>query len=511
MNNPNAIVLECKNITKKFPGVLALDQVDFDCRRGEIHGLLGENGAGKSTLMKIVAGAYEKDEGEILLEGKKVNFKTTKEAIQEKVITVFQEGNVIEDLRVFENIFLNHELRISKTPFLDEKKMIKLSENLIKQYGLNIKSTDKVKDLSVDEKKMVEIFRGLTQGSKVLILDEPTSSLTDLETIKLLNFLNELIKQDICIVFITHNIKEAIAISHRITVLREGKKIKTVDSIATSQEEIIKLMLGRYLTENITYKSNVDKNNIIFEVRELNVKNRLNNINFNLKKGEILGVTGLVGSGGTDLAEAIFGMNNIKKESGKFFLKSKEVDINNPVTAIKNGIGYLTPDRKGDGLFLRFPVYENITMVAIKKFLNKIGFVNKKKQIQISKEYVNLLSVKTPSVSTLVESLSGGNQQKVVLAKWLEILPDIMIMNEPTVGIDVGTKIEIRKIINNITLQGKSIILISTEPDDLIGLCDRIIVMFKGKIIKEINGKTANKEMIINSATKGYEKEIISV
>src|SRR4030042_2325834 len=273
MDNPNTTILECKNITKKFPGVLALDQVDFDCRRGEIHGLLGENGAGKSTLMKIVAGAYEKDEGEILLEGKKVSFKTTQEAIQEKVITVFQEGNVIEDLRVFENIFLNHELRIPKTPFLDEKKMIKLSENLIKQYGLNIKSTDKVKNLSVDEKKMVEIFRGLTQGSKVLILDEPTSSLTDLETIKLLNFLNELIKQDICIVFITHNIKEAIAISHRITVLREGKKIKTVDSIATSQEEIIKLMLDRYLTENITYKSNVDKNNIIFEVRELNVKN----------------------------------------------------------------------------------------------------------------------------------------------------------------------------------------------------------------------------------------------
>ena len=380
--------------------------------------------------------------------------------------------------------------------------MIKISDNLIKQYELNIKSTEKIKDLSVDEKKMIEIFRGVTQGAKLLVLDEPTSYLTDLETRKVLKFLKELVKQNIGIIFITHNIEEAVNICNRITILREGKKIKTLDSKEINKDEIVKLMLGKYIIKDIFYKSNIDKEHIVFEVKGLNLKNRLHDINFHLNKGEILGITGLIGSGGTDIAEIIFGVGKAKKESGKFYLKSKEIKIDNPITAIKNGIGYLTPDRKGDGLFLKFPVYDNISIVAIKKFVNKIRFISKKMQISTANEYVKLLNIKTPTVSTLVESLSGGNQQKVVFSKWLEILPDIMIMNEPTLGIDVGAKIEIRKIINNITAQGKSIILISTEPDDLVGLCDRIIVIFKGRIVDEINGKTATKEIIIKSIVK---------
>jgi len=510
MNNLNQIILQCKNISKKFPGVLALNDIDFECKYREIHGLVGENGAGKSTLMKIIAGAYEKDNGTILIDGKEVNFKNTKDAIKAKIITVFQESNIIESLRVFENIFLNHELKMHGSPFLDEKKMIKISDDLIDQYGLDFKSVDKVKYLTVDEKKMIEIFRGVTQGAKLLILDEPTSSLTDLETEKVLNFLRELVKKNIGIIFITHNINEVVSISDRVTVFREGKKIKTVDSKETNQEEIIGLMLGKHLVENLSYESFVDKDNVVFEIKGLNVKNKLHDINIQLNKGEILGITGLVGSGGTDLAEAIFGMSNIKKESGKFFLKSKSVEINDSISAIKHKIGYLTPDRKGDGLFLKFPVYDNISIVAIKKFTNKIGIIIKKNQISVANGYINMLNIKTPSASSPVESLSGGNQQKVVFAKWLESLSDIMIMNEPTVGIDVGTKIEIRKIIKNMASEGKSIILISTEPDDLIGLCDRILVIFKGRIVNEIKGKTATKELIIQASTKGYDKEIIN-
>lgn len=508
MNNPNQIILKCKNISKKFPGVQALDDVDFECKYGEIHGLVGENGAGKSTLMKIIAGAYEKDNGTILIDGKEVNFKNTEDAIKAKVITVFQESNIIESLRVFENIFLNHELKIYGSPFLDEKNMIKISDELIDQYGLDFKSMDKVKNLTVDEKKMIEVFRGVTQGAKLLILDEPTSSLTDLETKKVLIFLKELIKKNIGIIFITHNINEVVSICDRITVFREGKKIKTVDSKETNQEEIIELMLGKHLVENLFYESFAVKDNIIFEIKGLNIKNKLHDINMQLKKGEVLGITGLIGSGGTDLAEAIFGMSDIK--SGKFFLKSNNIEINNSTSAIKHGIGYLTPDRKADGLFLKFPVYDNISIVAIKKFMNKIGIINKKRQISTANEYINMLNIKTPSASSPAESLSGGNQQKVVFAKWLESLSDVMIMNEPTVGIDVGAKIEIRKIIKNMASQGKSIILISTEPDDLIGLCDRILVIFKGRIVNEINGKTATKEIIIQASARGYDKEMIN-
>jgi ribose transport system ATP-binding protein len=510
MKNPNQIILQCKNISKKFPGVLALNDIDFECRYGEIHGLVGENGAGKSTLMKIIAGAYEKDNGKIFIDGKEVNFKNTEDAIKAKIITVFQESNIIESLRVFENIFLNHELKIHRSPFLNEKKMIKISDDLINQYGLDFKSMDKVKNLTVDEKKMIEIFRGVTQGAKLLILDEPTSSLTDLETEKVLNFLMELVKKNIGIIFITHNINEVVSISDRITVFREGKNIKTVESKETNQEEIIELMLGKHLVENLFYESFAVKDNIIFEIKGLNVKNKLHDINMQLKKGEVLGVTGLIGSGGTDLAEAIFGIGNIKKESGKFILKSKNIEIKNSISAINHGIGYLTPDRKADGLFLKFPVYDNVSIVAIKKFANKIGIINKKRQISVAKEYINMLNIKTPSASTPVESLSGGNQQKVVFAKWLEILSDVMIMNEPTIGIDVGAKIEIRKTIKNMAAKGKSIILISTEPDDLIGLCDRILVIFKGRIVNEIDGKTATKEIIIQAATKGYDKEAIN-
>jgi ribose transport system ATP-binding protein len=355
---------------------------------------------------------------------------------------------------------------------------------------------------------MIEIFRGLTQGVKLLILDEPTSSLTDLETEKVLNFLRELVKKNISIIFISHNIKEIVSLCTRITVFREGKKIKTVDSKEMDQEKIISLMLGKHIAENLFYESHVDKDNIVFEIKGLNVKNKLHDININLNYGEVLGITGLVGSGGADLAETIFGMNNVRKESGKFYLKSKSIEINNPTEAIKHGIGYLTPDRKGEGLFLKFPVYDNISIVAIKKFMNKFGFINKKKQISVANEYINMLNIKTPRASSIVESLSGGNQQKVVFAKWLEILPDVMMMNEPTIGIDVGAKIEIRKMINKITAQGKSIILISTEYDDLIGLCDRILVIFKGRIVNEINGKTATREIIIQAATRGYIKEM---
>jgi len=505
MDDKKRTILECKGITKKFPGVLALDKVDFDCYRGEIHGLLGENGAGKTTLMKIIAGAYTMDSGKIFLDGKEVKFKSTDEALGSKIVTVFQEGNVIESQTVVENIFLNHELKIQHTPFVDGKKMSKVADELIEHYDLEVKSQEKVKGLTVDEKKMVEVFRGITQGARVLILDEPTSSLKSLEKEKLLKFLKDLARRNIGIIFITHNVNEALETCNRITVLREGVKIKTSLTKDVSEEEIIDFMLGKKIRRKPIVRKNVVRNRKNISVEGLNIKGKLHNINLYVNEGEIVGITGLIGSGGTDLANAIFGVDNIKKDSGKIVLRGKEIKIKNPSDAIKSGIAYLTRDKRSDGLFLRFPVFENITITSLRKFINKIGLIKKGEQVSTGEKYKNLLDIKTPSIFTLAENLSGGNQQKVVVSKWLETSPVVMIMDEPTMGIDVGAKVEIRRIINDITSMGKSVILVSYEPDDIVGLCDRIVVMYKGKIVKEIEGKKVTRKMIMSYATKGYD------
>jgi ribose transport system ATP-binding protein len=504
MNSEQRVELRCRGIVKKFPGVLALDCIDFQCSGGEIHGLVGENGAGKSTLMKIVSGAYQKDRGSVILCGKEVNFTNTREALREKVITLYQESNVFDEQNVIENIFINHEITLKNTSITDLKKMEQETRDLLKRYELEINPFAKVRHLSMDEKKMVEVLRALTQGSKILILDEPTSSLTVAQSSKLIGFLKELKAQNIGIILISHNIAEALQVCDRITILRDGKVIDTLNSDQTSKEEIIRLMIGANASKGKDFgEARVDGETLL-EVRNLRIKNVLHDINFKLNGGQILGITGLVGSGGTKITNAIFGLE--ESVGGEIYIGGQKVSISSPRDAIKKGIAYLTNDRKGQGLFLSLSLFENVTIVAIRRFLNRIKLVSKSKQCRTSKQYIDSLKIKTSNVSTKVEQLSGGNQQKVVLAKWLETNADIIILDEPTLGIDVGAKVEILRIIHELARSdGKGIILISTEVDELNSLCDTVVILYKGKIVRELHrGQDLSEEAITSAITRTY-------
>jgi len=503
MDNEQRVELRCLGIEKRFPGVVALDGIDFDCVGGEIHGLVGENGAGKSTLMKIVSGAYQRDAGSVVLCGKEVNFSNTREALREKIITLYQESNVFEEQNVIENIFTNHEMRLKGSPLTDLRRMEGETRALLKRYELEIDPFQKVRLLSMDERKMLEVLRALTQGSKFLILDEPTSSLTAAQSAKLLNFLAELKKQNIGIILITHNISEALQVCDRITVLRDGKVIGTLNANQTSKDEVIRLMIGSNVSKAVRFGERTLGGKPTLEVRNLEVTNALHGIDLRLYPGQILGITGLVGSGGTRLANALFGME--KHASGEIYIDGTRVSIRNPRNAIERGMAYLTSDRKGQGLFLTMPLYENVTIVAIRRMLNRLGLVSRRKQHATSTRYVDSLHIKTPSISTTVEQLSGGNQQKVVVAKWLETNARIILLEDPTLGIDVGAKTEILRLIHALAQSGKGVLLLSTEIDELSQLCDTVLILYKGRVVKEFQrGRDLSEEAIVGAATRGY-------
>ncbi|HTX71965.1 MAG TPA: sugar ABC transporter ATP-binding protein [Rectinemataceae bacterium] len=503
MGREERVELRCKGIGKRFPGVIALDGIDFECVGGEIHGLVGENGAGKSTLMKIVSGAYQKDEGSVVLCGKEVNFSNTREALREKIITLYQESNVFEEQNVIENIFTNHEMRLKRSPLTDLRRMERATRELLERYELEIDPFQKVRLLSMDEKKMLEVLRALTQGSKFLILDEPTSSLTVAQSAKLLNFLRELKNQNIGIILITHNISEALQVCDRITVLRDGKVIGTLNAGQTSKEEVIRLMIGSNLSKAVRSGERTFGGTPALEVRHLEVRNALRGVDLRLYPGQILGITGLVGSGGTRLANALFGME--RKASGEIYIEGTRVSIGSPRKAIERGVAYLTSDRKGEGLFLTMPIYENVTIVAIRKMLNRLGLVSRRRQHAASKGHVDSLHIKTPSIATTVEQLSGGNQQKVVVAKWLETNARIIILEDPTLGIDVGAKTEILRLIHALAQAGKGVLLLSTEIDELSQLCDTVLILYKGRIVREFQrGHDLTEEAILSAATRAY-------
>lgn len=489
-------ILEMRNISKEFPGVKALNKVNLNIKPGEIHVLVGENGAGKSTLMKILTGVYSKDEGEIILKGKKIDIKSPKEAQIAGISIIYQELNLVPQLSIAENIFLGRE-PLKKNGLIDWEDMYRKTNELLKRLDLNLEPRIKVKKLGIAQQQMVEIAKALSFKSDIIIMDEPTSALTEKEIEQLFKVMKQLKSSGVAIIYISHRLEEIKKIGDRLTVLRDGTYIGTYAVDSVDIDKIIQLMVGRRLEEKFPKEFAAISNNVL-EVKNLNRKNVLKNISFVLKKGEVLGLAGLMGAGRTELARAIFGVDPI--DGGEIYINGIKVNIKSPSEAIKNGIGLLPEDRKMQGLVQALSVTHNVTLPSLNNFIKKI-FLNKKKENDITYAYVEKVNIKTPSTSKKVRFLSGGNQQKVVLAKWLCANVDILIFDEPTRGIDVGAKVEIYKLINNLVKEGKSVLLISSELPEILGMCDRILVMHEGEITGEFLRQDATQEKILACAT----------
>lgn len=472
--------LEIKNVSKSFPGVKALDNASINFRHGEVHALLGENGAGKSTLVKILSGAHGMDSGEILLHGKPFQGHDPISAKKEGIGIVYQELNLVPNLTVYENIYLGKEIR--KGISIDKKAMINGALEIFKRIKINLDPAALIKDLSVAYRQLVEISKAVSEDAKILILDEPTAPLMTHEVGLLFDLIREIKKHGVTIIYISHRMEELFEISDRVTVMRDGLTIRTLETKETTRKELVSLEVGRELGEEFPEKTIYARTDVALEVSNLNTK-KLKDISFRLYHGEVLGFAGLVGAGRTEIARAIFGADAV--DSGEISIKGNPVKIRKPGDAITAGLSLIPEDRKGQGVLLKMTVRENISMVALKR-ISKLLAVNKARDKQIAKEYVKILSVKTPSIEQTADKLSGGNQQKVALAKWLANDSDIIIFDEPTRGIDVRAKQEIYELMDNLRRQGKAIIMISSEMPELIGMSNRIITMYEGRITGEI-------------------------
>ncbi len=491
-------LLELRGITKQFPGVLALDNVQFVLEEKEIHGLVGENGAGKSTLLKILAGALPMDKGEILLRGKPVRFSSPLEAIKSGIAVIYQEFNLVPYLSAGENIFLGREPRKFKY-FVDFDKLHRSAQEILDRVGANFSSRTPVYQLSVAQQQLTEIAKALSQSATVIAMDEPTSALTEKEVEHLLNIMRSLKEEGVGIIFVSHRIEEVFQIADRITVLRDGKYVGTKRCEETNRDEIISMMVGREIKEKIP-KRPAPIGEEILRVEGLTRKGVFSDISFSLHKGEILGLAGLVGAGRTEIARAIFGADPI--DEGKIYLEGKEVTIRSPQEAIRLGIGLLTEDRRRYGLVLLMALRENTTLANLSD-VSRAGFLNFSKERKVASKYVQELAIRTPSVEQLVRNLSGGTQQKVVLAKWLFSKSKVLIFDEPTRGIDVGAKVEIYELMNQLVARGVGIIMISSELPEILGMSDRILVIHEGRIAGELTREEATQEKIMTLATGG--------
>jgi ribose transport system ATP-binding protein len=484
-----------RRITKAFPGVVALDRVDFDLKQGEVHVLLGENGAGKSTLMKILSGAYAKDSGEIQVGGKRVEIKGPGHAQDIGISTIYQEFNLIPHLTAAENIFLGRE-PTTFAGFVDRTKLEDSAQQLLKDLGVTLDARLPVSELSVAQQQMVEVAKALSVEAQILIMDEPTSALTESEISALFGTIRRLKKRDVAIIYISHRLEEISRIGDRVTVLRDGQWVATHQVSEVPLSELIRLMANRELTEHFP-KQIARLGEELLRVDKLSKANELDDVSFSLKAGEILGFAGLVGAGRTALAKAIFGVHD--KDSGRIRIKGKTVNIKSPGAAIRHGIGFLTEDRKHEGLVLSLSVKNNISLPST-DLITRHGIVKESAERQLAERFIRELRVKTTGPGQLTLNLSGGNQQKVVLAKWLARQADILIFDEPTRGIDVGSKIEIYQLMNELTARGTGILMISSELPEVLGMSDRIIVMRDGRITGEFDRQQATQENVLAAA-----------
>ena len=491
-------ILKMQGIDKSFPGVHALDNVDFEIKSGEVHALMGENGAGKSTLMKVLTGIIPKDSGKITFMGKEVEFHNPKEALEAGIVIVHQELNMIGHLTVAQNIFIGREPR--NGIFIKDKLMNEEAEKLFNQLNIDIDAKETMSNLTVAKQQMCEIAKAISHDAKIIVFDEPTAALTEVEIDQLFVIISELRAKGYGIVYISHRMDEIKKITDRVSVMRDGQYIGTLITKDCTKEDIINMMVGRVIYEDPKTESHCPKDApVVLKVEHLNAGRMVKDVSFELRKGEILGFAGLVGAGRTETARAIFGAD--KKDSGNIYVNGQKVEINSPKDAVKAGISYLSEDRKRYGVVLKKTITENTTLATMSEFTNGI-FIDKKKEADVAEQNVKALKTKTPSVEQLVVNLSGGNQQKVVIAKWLVNDSQIMIFDEPTRGIDVGAKQEIYELMSKLAESGKSIIMISSELVEILRLSDRVIVMCEGRKTAEFDISEATQEKIMSAATR---------
>lgn len=496
------ILLQMKGIDKKFPGVLALNGVDFTLRKGEIHALMGENGAGKSTLIKVLTGVYQKDGGEILLEGKAVSIRSPQDAQNNGISTVYQEITLCPNLTVSENMFIGRETG----SFINAKKREKRADEILQSLGIPARGSMQLGDCSLAVQQMVAIARAVDMNCKVLILDEPTSSLDDKEVNMLFNLMRDLKGKGVGIIFVTHFLEQVYEVSDRITVLRNGELVGEYLIEELPRVALVSKMIGKDLDELSALSESEEKENkeseVLYEAKGLS-SSETKSFDFSIKKGEVNGFTGLLGSGRSECVRAIFGADKVN--SGSIRIKGKEVKINKPIDAMKNGIGYLAEDRKRDGIIAELSVRENI-ILAMQVMNGMFKPISKSEQEAFADEYIKVLNIKTASKETPVGSLSGGNQQKVILARWLLTHPDYLILDEPTRGIDVGTKLEIQKLVLKLAKEGVSVTFISSEVEEMLRTCSRLIVMRDRNIVGELKGKDLSQEQVMKTIAGGEAK-----
>lgn len=492
------LLLEMVDIQKQFPGVLALNHAQLKVRKGTAHALMGENGAGKSTLMKILLGIYQKDGGKIFFKGREETIASPEAALKLGISMIHQELTPILDMRVCENVFLGREPVKRITRLVDEAKLVENTKKLLASLGITgIEPQEKMRNLSIAQWQMIEIAKAFSYNSDLIIMDEPTSAISEAEIKTLFKIIRQLKARGISIIYISHKIDEIYAICDEITVFRDGSYVGT-DSVGNMpRERLFTMMVDRDLS-NYFIKSSHEIGEVFFETKHLTVEGKITDVNLSLRRGEILGIAGLVGAGRTEIVETIFGLHKIS--SGEIYKNGKQIFIRNVADAIENGIALASEDRKVFGLCLGLDILSNITICNLKKYCNRLQLVKRREETKVSRNMIDKLKIKTPSMAQYAKNLSGGNQQKIVLAKWLLMEPDILILDEPTRGIDVGAKSEIYAIMDELTRQGKSIIMISSEMPEVIGMSDRVLVVREGKVVGELQGEEISQERIIQHA-----------
>ncbi len=487
-------ILAMENISKEFPSVKALDNVHLNAYKGKVMALLGENGAGKSTLMKILSGVYKKTSGNIYYKGKELNVNSTRQANENGISIIHQELNLISELTIGENIFLGREPK-TKLALIDWKTLYSKSESLLKELDISVNPKTKIKELSIGIKQMVEIAKALSFEAELIIMDEPTDALTDKETKSLFKIINKLKNEGKSIIYISHRLNEIFEICDDVTIIRDGKFVAEHPVQEIDQDSLIELMVGRKLEEQFPYQKD-ELGEVLLEAKEIQNK-YIKNVSFNIKQKEIVGVAGLMGAGRTELAKSIYG--HYKIEKGEITLKGKQLHIKSEKDAIKSGISYVSEDRKKDGLVLGMNVMKNISLSSLDK-ISKFKIINKTTEKKVAVDYISNFNIKTPSKEQKLSNLSGGNQQKVSISKSLLPLPKVLIMDEPTRGIDVGAKKEIYKLMNKFKSEGMGILMISSEIPELLGMCDRILVMHEGKLMGELSREEMSQEAVMRLA-----------
>lgn len=491
--------LRMEGISKSFPGVQALQDVDFEVTRGEIHGLVGENGAGKSTLMKVLTGALNPDEGRIILRDEHVEIHSPSDSQELGISMIHQELSLIPYLTVGKNVYLGREPRRRIPGFIDWKTLYDQTQELLDRLNLDVRARAEAQDLSIAQQQMVEVAKALSLDADLIAMDEPTSSLTDRETEVLFDVMRKLRDQGVAIIFITHRLEEVFEVSDRITVLRDGRHIATAPTVELDHNQVVQLMVGRELDNMYPY-SETEQRGVVLQAEDLADGEELHGVSLELQGGQILGVAGLVGAGRTALAETLFGLR--QATAGEVRVDGEVVKLHSAKQAIEHGLGFVPEDRKLQGLFLNMAVRENITMSST-SMVSNFGFVNSSKANKLAKEYVEKLDIRTPSLRQRIRNLSGGNQQKVIIARWLTLKPRVLILDEPTRGVDVGAKAEIHGLMRQLAEDGVAVLMISSELPEIIGVSDRILVMHEGRMTGRFERDEATQDMIMHAATGG--------